>query len=386
MKSIDVEINRHNKRVTGRTTGKTSPSSIMSSKDSRKENNTTTIKIAPKDASERASGADPGPGDMNAAPSEAPQLVDIPSPPTSSQLVVKSADKSSSSATNPASTADKSVSKPASNVDKSASKPVSIADKSASKPASTADKSVSKPVSTADKSASKPASNLDKSVSKPASTVDKTASAADKPSSAHHLISTANNEGVAEHDVDEEGEGEVEQPAASIKSASPKSSSAASPRSSSAASPKPSSAGLRTSDHEHGHHHDKDKDGKKKVTRFRYHKRVTVRTTGKTSPTAIMSKVNQKDHKAGITPSTIEDMDPQELMKRAGIKGSQKTHWRVRLRQTKRVTKNGKTSTQTKVAYRDSEGNKRVRTSLSPFCKDCGKKLEECKCETKSQS
>lgn len=125
----------------------------------------------------------------------------------------------------------------------------------------------------------------------------------------------------------------------------------------------------------------------KNVTKFRYHKRIVVRTSGKTSPSTIMSKVNKKNHQQSITPSTIDDIDPQELLKRAGIKNpTNQTHWRVRLRQTKRTTKNGQTTTQTKVAYRDSEGNKHVRTSSNPFCKNCNKKLEECKCDTNPQS
>lgn len=123
------------------------------------------------------------------------------------------------------------------------------------------------------------------------------------------------------------------------------------------------------------------KDGKK-VTKFRYHKRITVRTHGKTSPSTILAKVNQKDHKAGITASTIDDMDPKEIMRRAGIPENKKAHWRVRLRQTKRLTKNGKTATQTKVIYRDSEGNKQVKRSTDPYCKKCGKKLEDCKCKS----
>lgn len=189
------------------------------SPDSGSENRTATIKIAAADQSQRGSaGADPGPGDPNAAPSVAPQLIDIPPPPTDSQLVVKSA-------------------------------------------------------------------------SQPPT------------------------------------------------------------------------------------------DKKKKVTKFRYHKRITVRTKGNQNPTAIMEKVNMKDHNQPLTPSTIGEIDPQELMRRAGIKGTNKTHWRVRLRQTKRLTKNGKTVVQTKVAYRDSEGNKQVESVSGPVCKRCEKKTEECICE-----
>lgn len=125
------------------------------------------------------------------------------------------------------------------------------------------------------------------------------------------------------------------------------------------------------------------KKGKHKVTKFRYHKRVTVRTHGKTSPSAVMDQVAKKQHQARMTPSTIEEMDEDELMKRAGIKGNKKTHWRVRLRQTKRTTKNGKTVTETRVAYRDSEGHKRIRTSDSPYCKKCKRKLEDCNCSEK---
>lgn len=120
---------------------------------------------------------------------------------------------------------------------------------------------------------------------------------------------------------------------------------------------------------------------KKKVTKFRYHKRITVRTHGKTSPSTIMDKVNKKNQSEALTPSTLGDIDPQELMQRAGIKGNDKARWRVRLRQTKRLTKDGKTVTQTKVAYRDSEGNKRVKTVPGTECKKCGKKIDDCKCD-----
>lgn len=101
-------------------------------------------------------------------------------------------------------------------------------------------------------------------------------------------------------------------------------------------------------------------------------------THGKTNPSAIMEKVNEKDHKAGIT---VDKLDPEELMRRAGIDGKKGTHWRIRLRQTKRTTKNGKTITETRVAYRDSEGKSQIKTIEGEMCKKCSKKIEECNCE-----
>lgn len=226
---------------------------------------TTTIKIAAKDASQGAQGgADPGPGDPSAAPSGVPELVEIPDPPTPSQLIVKSV---------------------------------------------------------------KSEDNQD--------------SATAKGSSPQGSRTTVKGSSPA------------------TKTTTTKGSSPGNKTTTRAVSP-----GTKTQ-------------------HFRYHKRVTVRTKGKTSPNAIMDKVNYKDHKAGITPSSIEDMDPQELMKRAGIKETKKgTHWRVRLRQTEKITKNGKTITQTKVAYRDSEGNKRIKTSKTPNCEKCGKRLEDCECDS----
>lgn len=426
----------------------------MSQNDPSKTPTSTNIKIAAKDASQRASGAaDPGPGDISAAPSEAPQLVDIPEPPTASQLVVKSTSKHStqhgSSRTANTSLGNSghsgrahtgsvhtgsfhtgsahSVGAGASG-SQSHSGPKSVIMASLkhsavgnSQMASQMGPAASNQTEGAPK---EPTSSKNLSgPSGPKSTgssnggLKSTSSANAGPKSASSQASAGvstgpglsaaaagpSSEPGAVHDVDEEGEGEVTQPEDGTASPSspvgglrgssaisgpsaaplPDAASGVSGKSSAVSSPKQSSPTISTSSDHKPHRNGKNK---KKITRFRYHKRVTVRTTGKTSPSTIMSKVNKKDHKAGITPSTIEDMDPQELMKRAGIKGSQQAHWRIRLRQTKRLTKNGQTTTQTKVAYRDSEGNKRVKTSSSPFCKNCGKKLEECKCDSTSQS
>lgn len=397
----------------------------MSQNDQTKPSSTK-IKIAAKDASQRASGAaDPGPGDVSAAPSEAPQLVDIPEPPTASQLVVKSTNKStnagssgqktSTAATKSYGTAGGTDPGPSASGTRT-SGPKSII------MASMKQSSAGSQMGPAASNKSSPAARESTS-SKPLSKPDEHKSTSGGPKSTSKGagltgpgLSAANagpaSEPGATHDVDEEGEGEVEVPeeggAASLStspSTSPSSPAAtasrpgstmSSPgpveasskhlsagRPSSATSPKTASPSKSPSSHHRGHRGGKHK---KKVTRFRYHKRVTVRTTGKTSPSTIMSKVNKKDHKVGITPSAIEDMDSKELMRRAGIKGNQQTHWRVRLRQTKRLTKDGKTTTQTKVAYRDSEGNKRIKTSSTPFCKSCGKKLEDCKCDSTSGS
>lgn len=441
----------------------------------------TTIKLAAKEASQRnpAAGADPGPGDPSAAPSEAPQVIDLPDPPTPSELVVKSDNSRKSTGHATAGSEEQKPSagyKSAMGTSKSKSKVEgSVAGPAASQPSaggSAREPTSSRPLTGPTDGSGTPSSVQSSgshhssvagshhsshhsvgATSSPAGTgsmgapksgtgsqvtAGRSASPSQQGSSAQpNTASTAMQaDSGAVHDEDEEGEGEVEQPetpggtttspgpsgaqttaggsrgasqADGLSTASPQASASAKPKSagsspaSSPASAMPSTASSMkagssvsskkgsslmpsgmgmstTSTSPHG-----KKDGKK-VTKFRYHKRITVRTSGKTSPSTIMDKVNQKDHKAGITPSTIEDMDPQELMRRAGIKGTNKTHWRVRLRQTKRLTKNGKTVTQTKVAYRDSEGNKRIKTSSSPYCKTCGKKLEECKCESGSQS
>lgn len=402
----------------------------MSQHDSSKQ--TTTIKIAAKDPSQRQTdgGADPGPGDPAAAPSMAPQLVDIPDPPTSSQLVVKSTSKPDATnasslkeaskhssvhnsqlgpaASNPSgreNTSSRPLSGPSAGGSKSQSAGAPIFTSGPNKSGISGPKSgtggpksgISGPKSggvSGPKSAgaSGPKSGTGAPMSAGASeaaTGAEPSGGSSKPVSAGRPLSAGKpvSAGGAQHEEEEEGEGEVEQPetptgAASspgvsgLRGSSQPSTSGAAGVSGKRSSPSgASSTGLASS---------KPGDKKKKVTRFRYHKRITVHTTGKTSPKTIMDKVNKKDHNAGITPSTIGELDPQELMKRAGIKGTNKTHWRVRLRQTKRLIKDGKTTTQTKVAYRDSQGNKRVRTSLSPNCSKCGKKLEECKCDTDS--
>lgn len=138
---------------------------------------------------------------------------------------------------------------------------------------------------------------------------------------------------------------------------------------------------------------------------FRYHKRVTVRTDGRTSPTAVMAKIKEDDHKAHITLSNIDQLDPAEIAKRAGLKPNSKAKWRIRLRQTRRVTRNGKTYSETKIAYRDSDGRKDpIVTEVVPEepqatdqkqqqqqdspqigCNECGMPPGECKCVSKSE-
>jgi len=444
----------------------------------------TTIKIAAKDVSQRNSGggADPGPGDPSAAPSVAPQLVDIPDPPTPSQLIVRSVKDTSTLATINETNAPKSMStgsqsggkQPgsksasmqgskalpmASNLsggaarEPTSSKPLtgpsganaesnaagshgaagpksvsglpktgadggsggsqgggqanagSGAPKSSAGSAGMGGAPKSTTGSTGGGMSGGPKSGTPKSSTSMGAQPGRGAEANSAPTQTASTAMQADSGAV--HDEDEVGEGELEHAddASQSPSASPmsvKAHPANEPASSkpasieakdeSQASVSPASSGksgkgeksapsMSNSDVSRGSKSDKKK---KKITKFRYHKRITVRTSGKTSPAAIMEKVNKKDHKVGITPSTIEDMDPQELMRRAGIKGNKQTHWRVRLRQTKRLTKNGKTTTQTKVAYRDSEGNKRIKTSTSPYCKSCGKKLEECKCDSNS--
>lgn len=430
---------------------------------------TTTIRIAAKEASQRAASgtADPGPGDLSAAPSVAPQLVEIPDPPTASQLVVKTSGNSLSGKTTTLQTIKGSKSGSTSKDTQSGTTKKDIltitstmGPKSMSKqfgPTSSKMSPVSSHMSgnpkysTSSKHTSThhESSKTQKTVSdhtsldgaesqkhsttktEPSGSAPKSSGAQGGPISGGQStmkpgektdgnVSTAMQaDSNVVHEEDEEGEGQVVQPDdVSTPSTSPKASTSASPVSagSATASPKVSSENKSSSDINSAPastgsakasvktgkkrdasklstgrstgtgivspaRHGMGKDGKKKVTKFRYHKRITVRTSGKTSPAKVMDKVNQKDHKLNITPSTIGEMDPQELMRRAGIKGTDKTHWRVRLRQTKRLTKDGKTVTQTKVAYRDSEGNKRVKTSTNPFCKHCGEKLEKCKCD-----
>lgn len=438
---------------------------------------TTTIRIAAKEASKRAASgmADPGPGDLSAAPSVAPQLVDIPDPPTPSQLVVKTSGKtlsgktatlqtikeaqsvgaskgSHSSAakkdilTITSATAPKLLSKQSSG---SSSKMSSMSSHMSGNPKnstlskhSTSHNESGKTQKTASEHVSLGGTESQKhstlktdsgSARRESGTAEtglmsggKSTSKPDAPETTNPTVSTAMQaDSNVVHDEDEEGEGEVVNPEEGS-TPSPKTSDAASPvsaenqiksptfkasasggKSDSGIDSSPMSTGSAKASVKTGKKRmssksspgrssgigslspttfGKGKDGKKKVTKFRYHKRITVRTSGKTSPAKIMDKVNKKDNKVNITPSTIGEMDPQELMRRAGIKGNDKTHWRVRLRQTKRMTKDGKTVTQTKVAYRDSEGNKRVRTSTNPFCKHCGEKLENCRCDDPSKN
>lgn len=428
-----------------------------SEKDPSKTPPTATIKIAPSEQSQRQStGADPGPGDPNAAPSVAPQLVDIPDAPTPSELVVKSSTepKSGSRLTTlqpgrsaikstiassmaggapPTSMSGSKAGPAASNASMGAPReatssrpltgPPSVGGVSsrtgaagvgsttgsqamsrtgaagpsggggASQAGLASGRSASGAAGTEGGASPSPSgSSADHEPTSPGSGAS---SQKTSPSPSQSRSPMSAGSGNVVHDEDEVGEGELEHPQSGVSAAKTVHSgqtnaSGVSPMSSTGShkTAEPSTSAASSAKSEGGAisnmlKTDNSKDKKKKVTKFRYHKRITVRTTGKTSPAAVMDKVNKK---ARITPSTIEDLDPQELMKRAGIKGNKQTHWRVRLRQTKRVTKNGKTTTQTKVAYRDSEGNKRVKLSSNPNCKKCGKKLEECKCDTNSTS
>lgn len=421
-----------------------------------------TIKIAAKDASKRgASGtrADPGPGDPSAMPSEMPEPVSIPAPPSPSELVIKSGKSMNSrviktindpvslpkSRGSSASTALKSV-RSQKTLSGGAPKNAELDEggqsgskshqstKSAhgsrsggqSGPAGSEgtanahaaegsegprEDNVSQPSSgsrgglASQKSGSSPGRSGGSSA-KTGGTSVKSAGASAKsaaPASASKEMQADSQAGGQEQDLVEEGETEIEHPSPSPSPSDASSGKATSSPASGGIDSAPASSGggtskasSKTSGHKtkpsetdsvgsaaskkHHHHHHGKKHGKK-MSKFRYHKRVTVRTHGKTSPSEVMDKVNKKDHQAGITPSSIGEMDTDELMKRAGIKGGKKAHWRVRLRQTKRTTKDGKTVTQTKVAYRDSEGNKRIKTSDTPFCDKCGKRLEDCTCD-----
>lgn len=405
----------------------------MSQRDSKTP---TTIKLAAKEASQRASSADPGPGDPLAAPSVAPQVIDLPEPPTPSQLVVPGSNAEASAMS--AQMTAKSVPAPIAAMSGGGGGGVSSRHSVGAAREPTSSRPLSGPTqkfSTVENSQSHKSartvmtSQLPTSASNgqnsaglsagatsgmPASVGASSAAPSEQSASATASPTASaamRADSGAERDEEEVADGETESPDGSVSpaaSASPTGTSAGMSRKSSrkdsqaepsasastqpdaqsrSASPSADASAMPSTSASHkGGLMSTSRHGKKgkKVTKFRYHKRVTVRTTGKTSPAAIMDKVNKKDHKAGITPSAIEEMEPEELMRRAGIKGNKK-HWRVRLRQTKRVTKGGKTVMQTRVAYRDSEGNKRIKTSATPFCETCGEKLEDCKCDAPSQ-
>lgn len=350
-------------------------------------NEKATIKIAAKDPSQRTgSGSpnDPGPGDPLAAPSTAVEPVDIPQPPTASDLVVKSSQPKASKSFKTLKTGSQRSPKsqgvdgaPGSNASAAPQMTGSAdqAPKSKSRISQSPKMNSEIKSSSAVKQSSKISSDLKSGVSAGGAAADISAGPGATGGAASTGISrqTSSKSPKTGSQASSKGSKQSSSPAKQSMSGMPSTSGM------SAIKNKDDTKSNVSADETHHHHHKKRKLSPK-ATKFRYHKRITVRTSGKTSPDTIMGKVN-KDQP--ITPSTIEDMDSSELMKKAGIKGGAKTHWRVRLRQTKRTTKNGKTTTQTKFAYRDSEGNKRVKVSSKPYCKHCKKKLEDCKCDQK---
>lgn len=394
-----------------------------------KKGTKTAIKLAAKEAEKRTSngGADPGPGDLSAEPSSMPVTVDVPPPPTPSELIVKSTSASKKSlgtskfqtikeparsGTLPSSSAASGLSSDR-QAGVSSLKASSFAPTSKSLQSSSKSKSKSSNIEAAKTITAARESTASSALSNPSDG----ASTSGSKSASNFNASPTNSVGSGTvHDEIEVGEGELVHPSGVQPSGpqkSPEGISRVQPSGTSLKSggnldstPVSSGGGkskmstktgaLKTVEQSASSRSRKsdyalrsrspsvsDAQGSgKKVTKFRYHKRITVRTKGKTNPSAVMAKVTQKDHNTGITMSTIDNLDPSEIMKRVGIPPNKKAHWRVRMRQTKRVTKGGKTTTETKVAYRDSEGNKRIKSSSNPFCKNCGKKLEECSCET----
>lgn len=421
---------------------------MSDNKHSSSHKTPTSIKIAGSDgASQQA--AEVGPGDPAAAPSEAPQLVDIPAPPTPSQLVVKSKTGPSghsqippTSPTEPSGTGTGSGPPPrGTGIDPaptgtmsnrggasvnaspsgktSPSSKISVGGASSKKTSPSSHHSSKAPYSVTGGSVSpgsatgthhsgsfKPSHKSTSAKPSPSQiqpTQTQVIDTTPSPSSASAII-TAHSISKKSHASTSPAEPPPGEASASMPPASGAADVTASPSASTGVPPSgtvprevspdesgpetspsgpetsPSGSGAETSPGGFSEGGGKRRK-KKKLARFRYHKRVTVRTKGNKDPNAIMDKVNYKDHRAGITPSAIEEMDPQELIKRTGMKATKGTHWRVRLRQTERITKNGKTITQTRVAYRDSEGNKKIKTSSTPNCQKCGKKLEDCECQ-----
>lgn len=303
-----------------------------------------TIKIAPADGRLSRDGADPGPGDLSAAPSEAPQLVELPPPPVSSAKSLPATSRLPTVNGQPvggASTASTRQSSAGLGAGSNVASSPGAGNSSSRLKSASQQPELSQAASTGSKSQQSPQLSSLKAVSRSAR---QSQSVSPDASEASQSPATPDS-GASEQQEPTESGGET---------------------SAATQSPHIKMEGGR-----------KKKKGKK-TTKFRYHKRVSVKAHGKTDPAVIMDKVNEKDHKAGIT---VDKLDPQELMRRAGIEGKEGTHWRIRLRQTKRTTKNGKTVTETRVAYRDSEGKSSVKTIEGDACKKCCKKMEECECE-----
>lgn len=277
-----------------------------------------------------------GPGDPAAAPSVAPELVDVPDPPTASELVVKS------SAAPPSVSAARSHGASGNANNPSASTAFGASEANQADPSS---QGISGPSGTL---GTPQASGYAPSVSgSPASGAPSTAGSP--------ATSVSRNTG------------------------SPGSmGSGASSGTGGGRSPSPSQYESKSSPAHSKHHHHKKSPGDK-VTKFRYHRRVTVHTTGKVNPNGILDKVKT-------------DINPEELLKKTGMKTDAHTHWRMRLRQTKRLTKGGKTTAQTKVTYRDSEGHVKKEGGSADqsiarserTCNRCDKKLEDCQCDNSS--
>jgi hypothetical protein len=341
----------------------------------------TTIKIAAENPSQRADGAaDPGPGDPEAAPSEMPEPVSLPAAPTPSELVVKSYKTAKSIDSRVIKTINDPLSyrdskKPTVSTAMAAQSnqetddandlappgasedPSMVASGAGTRASKTPeDEAGAGSEKVTSKTALSTPSGLEKKTSK---------SALSSPSGLERRSSKAAMSGTSGLDR-KISKTMMDDRATTSKSPVSDDGSGADDKDSTNVSDDETEAGRKK---------------KKKMAKFRYHKRVTVRTHGKTSPSAVIDKVHKKDHKAGMTASSIGEMDTEDLIKKAGIKNAKKGKWRVHLRQTRRVTKGGKTVTETRVAYRDSEGNKRIKTSSTPDCQKCGKKLELCRCD-----
>lgn len=342
---------------------------------SKSKTPTATIKIAGTNGSGRSPTADVGPGDPAAAPSEAPELVEVPAAPTPSELVVKSVSTgpatTSPSRSNVGTQTGASVSGGSEKAPHFSNKLPDIGAEAQASGAPTEGGSAN----VAGISQYAGNSQLGGPASKSSSRHSGTGNMSNKLNSGSGSKMAASPSAFVATKSTKSHTGTVTSPGAI--SPSPSEQEGESPRASSASSTgshaKSPRGSAKTSPAGKGSHD-------KKVTKFRYHRRVTVHTTGKVSPKGILEKV---------TPSTLEDMNPEELIKKAGIKPNNDTHWRIRLRQTKRLTKGGKTTTQTRVAYRDSEGNANSKRegpdssaggSSSGRCKKCGKKSEDCKC------
>lgn len=331
----------------------------------------TAIKIAATDGS-RSRGnndnsgqptPDVGPGDPAAAPSVAPELVEVPEPPTPSQLVVKSNSPIFITRERNVKEASKNAIGPSASVGFGAGTSAGFGADAGFRAKNGSGSGSKSETATETESRARSASNVASGV--PASNLGSSKPAAAAPASS-----------VSPDEVESLGE-EERRTGAQVMSLKPSDSQAVASHGTSKnkkVSPKQEfSPGGSTK----SPHHDN------KVTKFRYHRRVTVHTTGKVNPDGILEKVS---------PQNLEDMNPEELIKKTGIKPNSQTHWRIRLRQTKRLTKGGKTTSQTKVAYRDSDGNiKKEGGSVrhgSPnterVCKRCEKKLVDCKCDTSS--